>query len=239
MTENSNLIPHKYYWVAHGLDEELHIMSAFISQQSKQIEDYRNNIEKYVEVAEVEKWYYNGPDEGDVVLDEVQHIEGFSEDDYDFKALFTEVMPAYQRQAMLVTLWARLEAKLDDIVRYLADSLKKAKRKKPKGVSDFQHLINEIERLGVKFGDSEEVRSAITTLNNSVRLIRNSWVHNGGRPSHNVEEHIAHDDGLSIDSGYINVSGNYLKFVLKNMRIISRHILDELVIKDRNKQWQV
>ena len=220
------------FFLAQGLKEELFLMKAFINQQEKQINNYVRDIDDCVEIAEAEKWYETSDDQAEKVLVDIKHIEGVSEDDYDFKAIFTEVMPLYQRQAMLVAVWGRLECKLDNIARHLAAIRNIKNKTKPKGVSDFIHLINEIERLGVNIRDSKECSLAVATLNEEVREIRNAWVHNGGRaPKKRVKIIVESNQYLRFESEKINISKEYMLFVIGQMSKISKKILGEFVAK--------
>ena len=219
------------FYVAQRLGEELFLMRAFICQQDKQINSYILNIEEYVETAQVEKWYETSYGEGEKFIDEVKHIEGVTEEDYDFKEMFTEVMPLYQRQAMFVALWGRLECKLDDIAKHLS-SIKGIKiKKKSKGLSDFIHLISEIERLGVKITDTEECSNAVDFLNNEVREIRNAWVHNGGKvKKEKIGKIVKSTKYLDMNFEVLSITNEYLLFSLSEMMKISRKILDQFIL---------
>ncbi|CUR47457.1 hypothetical protein BN2364_3016 [Alloalcanivorax xenomutans] len=220
------------FFVAQGLKEELFLMKAFINQQEKQINNYIRDIDDCVETAEAEEWYETSDGQAEKVLVNIKHIEGVSEDDYDFKAIFTEVMPLYQRQAMLVAVWGRLECKLDNIAHHLATIRNIKIKSKSKGLSDFMHLINEIERLGVKIRDSKECSLAVDTLNEEVREIRNAWVHNGGRATKKrVRIIVKSSQHLRFESEKINISKEYMLFVIGQMSKISKKILSEFIAK--------
>lgn len=220
------------FFVVQGLKEELFLMKAFINQQEKQINNYVRDIDDYVETAEAEKWYETSDGQAKKVLVDIRHIEGASEDDYNFKAIFTEVMPLYQRQAMLVAVWGRLECKLDDIARHLATIRNINIKPKTKGLSSFIHTINEIERMGVKIRDSEECSLAVDTLNDEVRKIRNAWVHNGGRATKGrVKVIVESNQHLRIESEKININKEYMLFVIGQMSKISKKILREFIAK--------
>lgn len=218
----------KQFIMAQSIKEELYILEAFINQQILQISEYVSSIDSRVNLNVSPEYLHTSANDGVVVDCEQAYIEGISDADYDIKGLFTKTMAVYQRQALLVTLWSRLEAKLDFFVTYLAISKNLKRKFKQNGVSDFKHLINELERYGIKLSDKAEVLSAIDFLDLEVRFIRNSWVHNGGRPcKESIRTVVESSSGLIFIDGLISVEHSYLEHVLMNMKILADKIFEE------------
>ena len=87
------------------ITEEIHFISAFNDKQESQIDDFNKNIEDHIEVSYVKSWHQDSSGSYEEGVDQVEFIGSISEADYDVREIFTEVMPVYQRQAMLLTLW--------------------------------------------------------------------------------------------------------------------------------------
>src|SRR5690606_2035171 len=176
------------YFVVQALSEEIVFLQSFLKQQERQIQDYCDNFEKYVEEVDVEREYWDGYNEPEMVVFTERHIDGIQESDFDIKGVFTEILPIYQRQSMLVTLWSRFEAKIKDIVLYRHEERSTKVRKKPKDTSILKHLLTELDSFGLDFSDNK-LKDAINFLDNEVRYVRNCWVHDGGSPAkHQIEK---------------------------------------------------
>jgi len=223
----------RVFYVTQSLNEELSFLYAFVNQQEGQIDDYTREYKSKVTVIRKE-------DTTDINKENnssISHIDGIAESDYDIESIFTEVMPAYQRQAMLVTIWSRIETKLDEIVSLLASNRKTKRIKKSGKSSDFRHLISELQRLGINFRSNKNVFDMISMLDNDVRKIRNSWVHNGGLPcTKSVRKNIIENQDLHLNNGIIYIEKDFLITVIDAMKTVANHIFNEATKKSTQKK---
>lgn len=101
--------------------EELNLLRAFNRKQLEFVDGFVENIDQHIETYTdevfIQQW---AGDEGEVVKVEKQHIAGITEDEYDFKEIFTSVMPMYQRQSMLLTAWSMFENEINTFYSRLA-----------------------------------------------------------------------------------------------------------------------
>lgn len=102
------------------ISDELFIIRAFNVMQESQITDFISNIESHVDVAEVERLVQNLSGDGVIDIVQIEQIAGISEEDYDIRELFREIMPIYQRQAMLLTLWGMFDSGMEDMYIYVS-----------------------------------------------------------------------------------------------------------------------
>lgn len=204
------------------ITEDIILLSAFFVKQEEQISEFQKNLDKHIELTEVERWTqrYAG-DEGGTYIDEVEHIAGITDEDYDVRELFSEVMPTYQRQAMLLTLWSVFEYKLEKLciaVNSLED--KKYKLSDNKGrISTLIHIINELSNAGVPEKQTEDFSELIKELNDEVRHVRNAWAHNGGVDKKGNLTKIPY--GISVRGLRLIISREYIEKVIKVMSHIS------------------
>ncbi|TKA92036.1 hypothetical protein FA869_06455 [Halopseudomonas bauzanensis] len=219
------------YFVIQALSEEIAFLQSFLSQQERQIHDYCENFEKYVEEVEAEQFYWLGSGEPEMIMVPIRHVDGIMESDYDIKGVFTEILPIYQRQSMLITLWARFEVKLKDIVSYLHSERSTKPRKKAKNESVFAQNISELTHFGIDFS-GKDLLSVIDSLDNIVRPIRNCWVHDGGiAETTKIKSLIEKSKNLSVTDGLVNVSSAYLYEVGSLMSLLASHIYHEIGIR--------
>lgn len=213
----------KEFLVTQSLLEELDFVKAYSNQQERQISDYVANIDKVVKTAEVKKHGISETGEYHPYTGEVKYIEGFSEDDWDFKGIFTEEMPHYLRQAMFVSLWARFEYKLRDIAEMCAERESKELESKPKNKSYFLYLIEQLKKLKVDFDDSVDL--CINTIDNEIRHVRNTWVHNGGVVTKKkVKRIVEKNKHLSLKGSVICINHEYILWVIDTMRELSWYL---------------
>lgn len=166
---------------AGALYESLLLMRAFASQQGMQIRDYSENLERYVKEEEIETIVAGRENKEEIETLPARHISGVFEHDFDLKAVLTEVMPTYQNQAMLITLWSKFESGLRLVAESLAAEHKKKLRDKERGISTVAHYLDEIDRWGLKHRDRHNYRAEYDFLSSVVGRIRNAWVHDGSR----------------------------------------------------------
>lgn len=221
------------YFVVQALAEEIVFLQSFLKQQERQIQDYCENFERYVEEVDIEREFWGGYNEPEMVVFTERHVDGILESEFDIKGVFTEVLPIYQRQSMLVTLWSRFEAKVRDIVLFLHEERSTKIGSKPKKSSILSHLLSELSLFGLDFSD-KALQEVIVFLDNEVRYVRNCWVHDGGLPAkHLIEKIIESTSGLSITDRLVNVSNNYLHEVAGSMSLLAGFIYHEVGIKRR------
>ncbi|EKY4197767.1 hypothetical protein QNE44_004865 [Vibrio harveyi] len=209
--------------------EELNLLRAFNRKQIEFVDGFVENIEQHIETYTdkefVQQW---AGDEGEVVEVEKQHIAGITEDEYDFKDIFTSVMPMYQRQSMLLTAWSMFENEIHTYYSRLAlkvgaePNLRKIKRAKHS--SDLAHVIACLQSLGVVAEPTKQFLNAFERLNNEVRLVRIDWVHNGGRAV--KSEFVEHTNGLTMNCSQIDISVDYIEEVTDLMWLLSTEITE-------------
>ncbi|HCW89251.1 MAG TPA: hypothetical protein DHU56_04230 [Marinobacter sp.] len=204
--------------VAGSLYEDLLLVRGFVRQQSLQIKDYADNLERYVEEEDIETIVSVEENKEELVSLPARHIEGVFEHDFDLKAIFTEVMPIYQRQAMLITIWSRFGEGLLSIANTLAGE--KGINKKPRSarISDVVHYYNEVQRLGLTLDPSKELNYAVSFMSNVVGKVRNAWVHDGGKAKKSALIDVVNlEENLSFRNDLINVKEAFLAKVLDTM----------------------
>ena len=210
---------------AGALYESLLIMRAFAEQQGEQIRDYSENLERYVKEEEIETIVAGRENKDEVAKLPARHISGLFEHDFDLKAVFTEVMPIYQNQAMLITLWSKFESGLRLVAESLAAEHKRNLRGKDRGISTVGHYLNEIDRLGLKHRDSQHYRTEYDFLCSIVGRIRNAWVHDGGRAKkQSISQIVNKETDLLMRNDVINVTDKFLTRVIQSMLSISKEI---------------
>jgi len=212
-----------------SLNEELELLNEFHKQQEEQINSFIANINDYVSAETEERYFQNYPDDpGEVIEVPISHIGSISEDSYDIKEVFSEVMPMYQRQAMLISVWALLENELAKCIRFAINAFGKKlppPKRKPRGESDFSFLIKQLKAIDlINSKDNVDIEHAISKLNNEVRHLRNTWVHHGGVVRSNCLQFIEKQESLSILYGQLNISKSYINTVYDYVFAITNHI---------------
>ncbi len=74
---------------------------------------------------------------------------------------------------------------------------------------------------------SDEFIQAVSRLNGEVRLIRNAWAHNGGKLKNN--DVIADVEGITLLTGQVNLSSNYINQVSELMALVTSELSDSVV----------
>lgn len=64
------------YFVVQALSEEIVFLQSFLKQQERQIQDYCDNFEKYVEEVEAEREHWDGYNEPEIVVFTERHVDG-------------------------------------------------------------------------------------------------------------------------------------------------------------------
>lgn len=206
--------------------EELRLVQAFNSKQVELTANFVENIDEHVQTYTTEMFQQQCADDpGEVVEADVSHIAGVSEDEYDFKAVFTDLMPMYQRQSMLVTNWAVFECELKKFYSIIAEQMGHSPElpKKKEG-SDLNHLIKNFKAIGLLTEPSEQFEMAFNKLDNEVRFIRNDWVHNGGVAKHT--ENVGDIEGISINGQQLDISSGYIESATDAMWKLSHELTD-------------
>ncbi|KZZ67581.1 hypothetical protein, partial [Oleiphilus sp. HI0128] len=205
------------------LSEELKLQRAYIQKQEQLLSSFTENIESHIETYEQEMFVQtHAEDEGEIIRVDLEHINGVTEQDYDIRSLFSQSMTMYQRQSMLLTLWAMLESELERIYLYTSEQLNKGDvlPRRPKDKSKFLHLIEQFEKLECLTEPTQEFRESIDLLNNQVRIIRNAWAHDGGVDLKSKLPEVI--DGISKKNNKINISGEYIDKAWNMMNIVSK-----------------
>ena len=206
--------------------EELRLVQAFNSKQAELTDSFVGNIDEHVETYTKNMFQQQYTDDpGEVVEIEISHIAGVSEEEYDFKAIFTKLMPMYQRQSMLVTNWAVFECELKNFYRNIAEQMGHSPElPKKKSGSDLSHLVKSYKDLGLLTEPSEQFENAFDKLENEVRFIRNDWVHNGGVP--NATKSFDKIPGVSLNRLQLDISIEYISSATDAMWKLSHELTD-------------
>lgn len=220
---------------------ELELLQAFNVKQLELTDSFLSNLDDHVETHTKEVFYQtHAEDEGELIEVEVPHIGGISEDEYDFKNIFSQVLPMYQRQSMLVTNWGIFENELKKYYSYLAPRLGKSasipKKQKVdnKLESALEHLVRIFKELGLLTEQSPSFSAAFETLNQEVRFVRNDWVHNGGIP--NNTKNVGEINGISLNGKQMDISADYIAKATNYMWTLSGEISSSANDLIRSKQ---
>lgn len=210
---------------AGALYESLVLMRAFVEQQQEQIRDYSENLEKYIKEEGVETIIAGRENKDEIEKLPARHIAGVFEHNVDLRATFTVVMPIYQNQAMLITLWSKFESGTCLVAQSLASGKKQKLRRKKNGTSTVAHYLNEIDRLGFEHRSQRAYRADYEFLSSIVGRIRNAWVHDGGRSKNKfVSEIVRKDSDLLVRNEVIKINDKFLFRVIGSMFCISEEI---------------
>ncbi|ENM5795879.1 hypothetical protein [Vibrio mimicus] len=203
--------------------EELNLLRAFHRKQLEFVDGFVGNIEQHIETYTdkvfIQQW---AGDEGEVVEVEKQHIAGITEDEYDFKEIFTSVMPMYQRQSMLLTAWSMFENEIKTYYSRLASKVGAKPIKREKNTSDLAYMVSSLQAMGIVSEPSKRFIDAFTRLNDEVRFVRIDWVHNGGKPV--KSKFIEQTEGLAMNGSQIDISVAYIEEVMNLMWVLSTEI---------------
>lgn len=195
------------------IEEETTILISLIKSQEKSLSEFISNFEEKIQVEYEEGFQQNyAGDEGELVQFPVEHYAGIDDRSYDVREIFKVVLPMYQRQAMLITIWSHIDNSLYLMTNYLVDEIHKKIGKK-KGSSDFYHRIKFIiDNVGSEF--TVDFFDSVKSLDTNVRIVRNKWVHNGGRIDKDFDlEKI----GLKEKYSQISITSEYLNKTLVMM----------------------
>ncbi len=216
------------------ISEELDIIKAFNENQENILSDFIDNIDDHIKIHEVKIPFLNPSEKIELGLKPVEHLAGLSNEDYNVRDIFTEMMPIYQRQAMLLTLWAAFESELKQLYCHKYEVERIPKR--PQNKSDLQNILDCFSNNNPAFNPSIEYNSAVEILNTEVRSIRNAWVHEGGAdPKNELSDDIK---GIEIKSSKIVISKEYIIGVIKLMQVVSAGVnssFNNAAIKKINK----
>lgn len=207
------------------IEEIIMLLSAFNSKQEAQINEFQSTIDEHTIITEVKRWQqrYDG-DEVEPYIDQIEHIGGFSDEDYNVRDLFLKVMPTYQRQAMLLTLWAAFEFEMEKMCIAVSsiNNNKYTIPKKTKPISKFIHLISELKKQRVPSNPSVEFDRYVRTLDSEVRVIRNAWAHDGGVDIKN--KLLKGIPGITTIDSQLAISKEYIDKVIELMTYISQEL---------------
>ena len=205
--------------------EEIEFIRAFNAKQEQQIAEFSSNLEEHYQRYEVARVYENLEGVFQVENTDARQIEGISEEDYDVKALFTQDMPMYQRQAMLLTIWAVFESELILYLRYAEKELLNSAKlpTQIKGMSIFECILDGFKKLGAIKQPSKEFDAAFLFLNKKVRLVRNKWVHHAGIVDSEEQEELA-TRGIELSGSKLLISRDYIEEVVAQMKIIASEL---------------
>ena len=192
------------------VSEELRILDIFNKKIESAISGFCKYFNDGVYFAPLERLVWNASDNGEVIVDDVRHIEGFSEHDYDIEKVFGYVIPMYQRQSMLITMYSIFESDLARMSEYVGLlGLGGGQMKKVRDSSKIRKYLNRLEEASV-VGD--EVYEDFDFLDYEVRYVRNAWVHDAGmNPKGKIPSEI---DGIDYIYDQAAISN-------KNMRVRS------------------
>lgn len=203
------------------ISEEIYIISSFNEQQESQISNFTSNIDEHIKSSEIERWFQYSPNAGEVGTDQIEHLAGINSDEHDVREMFTQVMPIYQRQAMLLTLWGAFECELERAYKITSKIIRGTDEipKNKKGLPKIGHLTNQFSKIGIPEKPSDTFKDSLRTLIDEVRLIRNLWAHNGGRDEKGkLPKNI---QGVTLQYAQIALSKEYIEKVIDLMRNVS------------------
>ncbi|QYK07596.1 hypothetical protein [Shewanella mangrovisoli] len=204
------------------ISEELYIIRAFNNKQESQISEFIDDIEQHIEVTEVEQWFQFSADDKEISIKQIEHIEGITEEEYDLREMFTEIMPIYQRQAMLLTLWAAFEFEMEKMYIHVSGQESLPKKKSKKNISKLRHMVNCFSKIGIPSAPTKDFLSSVNTLDEEVRVIRNAWAHDGGK---DLKNKIAKGSfGVEVKYSQIVISKEYIQSVISLMHIVSQEL---------------
>ena len=160
--------------------------------------------------------------------EEVGIIDNFNSLDFDIDEIYKVVMPTYQRQAMIISLWAILEFETQEAYLFAKNWLKlpKSSLKKPDTTSRFKHSLNKLKNLGICNNSTKKFNQSVIFLDQEVRFLRHAWAHNGGNiRSSEVHENIKKNiDGITLTNGQLSISKEYIQRTIKEMTIFSAEL---------------
>lgn len=207
------------------ISDELNLIRAFNQKQEQLIEEFITDINNHI--GTMEGQIYAG-DTGELIAVDIDHIAGVTEEEYDIRALFSENMPMYQRQSMLLTMWAMFEYELERSFLVLSTTLgaNDVLPKKPREISKFRHILNQFEKLDCLLDCSEGFNRYVTVLDNEVRIIRNAWAHNGGI---DTKEKIPDSvSGITKIHSQICISKEYIEHAWKMFSTVSNDVISSI-----------
>jgi hypothetical protein len=156
---------------------------------------------------------------------DVEIIGNFNSLDFDIDDIYNVVIPTYQRQAMIITLWSILEFETQEAYLFAKkrSNSNKADLIRPDKTSKFKHSLNNLKSLGVCNNSSKKFNSSVKFLDQQVRFIRNAWAHNGGKiNSSEVHTNIKNTtDGITLTNDQLSISKKYIQKIIKEMNIFS------------------
>ncbi len=209
---------------AYEILEELSIIRAMILSQEVALAEFVSSFESKIEESSEESFVQNYEgDPGEVVQYSIAHYKGISERDYDVKEIFEVVMPIYQRQAMLITIWSAFETNLAKLSNY-AHSLKDKKvRSKGEKESLAGYYVNTIIDVYGHKEVSKNFKDYFKILNSDTRIIRNQWAHHGGRNTKKLPELAT--IGLYEKYSQIVITEEYLLLTLNRIDCVANELV--------------
>lgn len=160
-------------------------------------------------------------------MDDLRHIEGASEDDYDLNKIFGDVFPMYQRQSALITAYSIFEFGLSNMCEYAEGLIQTSSSyKHDNKLSKIRNFLNRLQVCGVV---PPEIHETFDFLDNDVRHIRNAWAHNNGK---NTRGKVRKDiEGVEYVYSQLSLSPEFIAKVTKSMNYVAKTITDSIVRK--------
>jgi hypothetical protein len=156
---------------------------------------------------------------------EVEIVGDFNSLDFDIDEIYEVIMPTYQRQAMIITLWSILEFGTQEAYLFASNRLKTSKSslKKSDTTSRFKHSLNNLKSLGICNSTTKKFNQSVKFLDQEVRFLRHAWAHNGGQVrSSEVHENIKKNiDGITLKNGQLSISKEYIDRTINEITIFS------------------
>ena len=209
--------------------QEILMINAFIEKQNELIAGFLENYEGHVETLEREQWHQCAVvDEGEIATDEIKYIGSLSEEEYDLKSTFTELMPSYLLASSLITVWSIFEREMERMYEHISATYfdGKALRRKPPSTSKIKHLVNSIEEFNLSVKNTVELKEAINKLDSQVRHVRNAWAHHGGIDAKGKLQ--GNISGIEKRYSQIVVKPSYLVKVIELLKIVSKEFNDAI-----------
>ncbi|MAZ86088.1 MAG: hypothetical protein CL693_00380 [Cellvibrionaceae bacterium] len=212
---------------------KIQLFEAFVDQQEKQITEYSRNFDQYIEQYSVEKYAYPGmgKDEEGIYIDQVNHISGISEEDYDLQSIFTELMPTYQRRSILITLFSTFEVALKNLLFAHAETIGRSfnvkKSKEQKNISVLEHWLNQAMDFGMELQPTDTSIDIFADIH-CLRLVRNSFVHDDGmKPNSELKGYIQRNPHLNTNGSQITMESKYVIYAASRLKIFAETLIRE------------
>jgi hypothetical protein len=206
-------------WWLSNINTEFHLLKAYVDQLEDQLFMSQETYEKFISTATVIRTYENDVGGLDEVEDEINHVNGISEDDFDLKGLYEEYFPNIQRRSSLITIYALFEKSLKEFSDILIEvrmvDFKKKYVQKPSDIKEAQ------DKLVIGCGlDLSEAQGVFHNLE-VIRMIRHVCAHGHGEVGfykddklQEIIEYIEATDFIRIEGMKVYIAPGFLSHII-------------------------